>query len=171
MTNGELGRAGENPEETAVIRQGEAIRASWVLGTSEPKFLNLPDSKLSENMHYAPKIATLIEEYQPNVIYAPHENEEHPDHKATFEIMAKAFALTNLKSEIYLYEIWTPLQHYDLVEDISKWIGVKILAIREHYSQITRMRFDEAILGLARYRGEFHNRPNGPYAEVFARYV
>ena len=72
---------------------------------------------------------------------------------------------------LLMYEVWTPLQQIDHVEDISEQIDVKVAAIRAHKSQCAIMRFDEAALGLARYRGEMHSWPGGPYAEVFQKFI
>ena len=66
-----------------------------------------------------------------------------------------------------MYEVWTPLQQIDHVEDISAQIDTKLDAIRAHKSQCDIMDFVEAIRGLNRYRGEMHSWPGGPYAEVF----
>ena len=61
------------------------------------------------------------------------------------------------------------MSEIDHVEDISGVIDTKIAAIREHKSQCSVLRFDDAFLGLARYRGEMHSWPGGKYAEIFAR--
>ncbi len=44
---------------------------------------------------------------------------------------------------------------------------IQLAAIRAYRSQCKVMRFDQALLGLNRYRGEMHSWPGGDYAEVF----
>ena len=68
-----------------------------------------------------------------------------------------------------MFEVWTPLETFDHVEDISEVVGAKLAAVRAHASQCAVMAFDEAVLGLNRYRGEMHSWPGGDYAEVFRR--
>ena len=68
-----------------------------------------------------------------------------------------------------MFEVWTPMQRMDEVVDISPFIHVKLAAIRAHQSQCEVMRFDEAFLGLGRYRGAMHSWPGGDYAEIFTR--
>jgi LmbE family N-acetylglucosaminyl deacetylase len=70
--------------------------------------------------------------------------------------------------QVWHYEIWSPLTQIDHVIDISSVIGEKLSAIRAYPSQNSIMRFDQAFRGLARYRGEMHSWPGGPYAEVFS---
>jgi len=66
-----------------------------------------------------------------------------------------------------MYEVWTPLQSMDHIEDISDVMAAKIEAVRAYRTQCAAMRFDEAVLGLNRYRGEMHSWPGGDYAEIF----
>ncbi len=69
-----------------------------------------------------------------------------------------------------MYEVWTPLQEMDHIEDISDVIDDKIAAVRAYRTQCNVLRFDDAILGLNRYRGEMHSWPGGPYAEIFREF-
>jgi LmbE family N-acetylglucosaminyl deacetylase len=68
-----------------------------------------------------------------------------------------------------MYEVWTPLQRMDEIVDISPYVETKLAAVRAHKSQCAVLRFDEAVQGLNRYRGEMHSWPGGDFAEVFAR--
>ena len=68
---------------------------------------------------------------------------------------------------VAMYEVWTPLQEMDEIVDISAYLDEKLAVVRAHKSQCDVLKFDEAIRGLNRYRGEMHSWPGGDYAEVF----
>lgn len=69
--------------------------------------------------------------------------------------------------QVRMYEVWTPLQDMDHISDITENVEIKRKAILEYKSQCDVLQFDQAILGLNRYRGEMNSWPGGEYAEVF----
>jgi LmbE family N-acetylglucosaminyl deacetylase len=73
-----------------------------------------------------------------------------------------------------MYEVWTPLTEIDEIVDITPYIDAKLEAVRAYTSQCAVLRFDDAFLGLARYRGEMFCWPKpypayGRYAEAFRK--
>ncbi len=68
-----------------------------------------------------------------------------------------------------LFEIWTPISRMDHIVDVTPWMRTKLRAVRKYESQCSVLRFDAAVAGLNRYRGEMHCWPEGDYAEVFVR--
>ena len=75
-----------------------------------------------------------------------------------------------------MFEVWTPLTVIDEIVDITPHIEIKLAAIRAYQSQCGVLKFDDAMLGLARYRGEFFCWPkpeehSGQYAEVFKELI
>ena len=73
-----------------------------------------------------------------------------------------------------MFEVWTPLTTMDVIIDITPHVETKLAAIKAYKSQCSVLRFDEAMLGLARYRGELFCWPkseenSGRYAEVFRK--
>lgn len=95
----------------------------------------------------------------------------HSDHQAAARLLRASLRSLPYKDdiEIRMFEVWTPLEAMDEVVDITSHIKTKIKAIQKYKSQRQFVKFDEAILGLNRYRGEFHSWPGGDYAEIFLR--
>jgi len=168
LTSGENGVRGQPPDETARRRETEAAKAARIIGYRHIEFWREPDGAVRSTRVLVNRLRKKVNEWRPQILYLPHEAEMHPDHRAAARIARRALTASMLrKIETRMYEVWTPLQQIDHVEDISKQIEVKIAAIRAHRSQCKIMRFDEAARGLSRYRGEMHSWPGGPHSEVF----
>ena len=69
--------------------------------------------------------------------------------------------------EVWMFEVWTPLQRFDVIEDISAFADRKRRAVQCYASQLSNMQFDTAALALNRYRGALHNHGGGEFAEAF----
>jgi LmbE family N-acetylglucosaminyl deacetylase len=172
LTSGENGGHGVPPDVTLPIREAEAQQAAEILGSDSIEFWRQPDGNLKADAPLVRRLRDAIEAFEPNRIYVPHQDEMHPDHREAAHLVHRA--LTELQANgaipsVLMYEVWTPLQHMDEVLDISTHIETKLAAIRAYVSQCRVMRFDEAALGLNRYRGEMHSWPGGDYAEIFQR--
>jgi LmbE family N-acetylglucosaminyl deacetylase len=170
LTSGEKGGHGRPADETARVREQEAKAAADLLGSAGIEFWRQPDGDLRTTPELGSRLGILLTTFCPTVVYVPHDREMHPDHRAAAELLRVTLAGLDPYSgrpEVRMFEVWTPLESFDHVEDISEFIDAKIAAVRAHASQCAVMRFDEAVLGLNRYRGEMHSWPGGDYAEVF----
>lgn len=169
LTQGELGCPGEDLAETGIRRVHEAMEASKVLGSSVLQYWDYPDGNFKADNIIVNRLCELWSIRFPSLVYVPGGQDAHPDHRAANDLVRYAYDRGMHHPDVLMYEVWTPLPEYDEVHDITDVIGTKLTAIRRHESQVKRIRFDEAALSLARFRGELHNRPHGPYAEVFQR--
>jgi len=165
LTSGEGGGHGE--ADHGATRRQEAARAARILGIGELQFWEEPDGRLRARPALAERLTALIEERRPELVYAPQPDDDHPDHRAAARLVRRAVAAARAKPAIRFFEIWSPLGDMDEIVDISAVIADKRRAIRAYRSQCAVMRLDDAFVGLARYRGEMHSWPGGPYAEVF----
>lgn len=170
LTSGEKGGHGISEEEIRSIREQEAISAAEVLSISEVSFWREPDGAFVASSENTKRLKDKIEHFKPDIIYVTHFQEEHPDHKAAAALVKNTISLLDSRTEIpqvWMYEVWTPIQKIDYIVDITSFADKKRLAIQAHKSQCRVLKFDEAILALNRYRGEMHSWPGGDYAEVF----
>lgn len=168
LTSGELGLKHLAKEEAWRIRENEAKRAGKILGFAELQFLRCRDWFLGEEIEMAASaLVPILQRLQPQLIYLPHENEWHPDHKASLSIVrAAVIRCKDLAPELRTYEVWTPLSEYDHVENVTAMIARKLKALRAHSSQLNEFNYTAAIRGLNQYRGAMAGKCN--YAEVFA---
>ena len=169
LTSGEKGGHGRPEEETIALRENESREATRILQVSFMELWKQPDGDCKAGKSNVSRLLKKIREYHPSLIYVTHDREDHNDHKAAAKIVKRAVSqlLKKKKPRVLMYEVWTPLQAMDHIVDISAFIDTKIKAIRAHKSQCDVLRFDEAILGLNRYREEMHSWPGGDYAEIF----
>ncbi len=166
LTSGEKGGHGMAREETLHVREAEAGRACAILGVTSFDFWREPDGGVVASESLVGRLTALISGC--DRIYAPHEGEMHPDHLAAWQLTLSACRAAGISdAAIRGYEVWTPLAAIEEIVDISDYLDVKLAAIRAHESQCRVLRFDEAMRGLARYRGEMHSWPGGEFAEVF----
>ena len=112
----------------------------------------------------------ILEAENPEIIYVPHGNDGHPDHRASWPILRLALPPRKVaKPEVRAYEIWTPLAGYDHLEDITGVMPRKLRALRAHGSQLGEFNYERAVRGLNAFRGELAARCQ--YAEVFQSMV
>ena len=166
LTSGEKGIAGWDPAKAAMTREAEATAAAKLLGVTTIRFWRLPDGAVRATQQLIRQLVALLREWDPHYLYVPHAGEQHPDHRAVYRLASRALE-SHAIAIVRFYEVWTPLSDMDAIVDISDHIEDKIAAIRAYESQCAIMRFDEAAIGLNRYRGEMHSWPGGDYAEVF----
>ncbi len=167
LTSGERGGHDEDEDQHRRTREREARRAAAVLGIGTLQFWREPDGRLRAAAGLARRLTELIDTLRPGRIYMPHERDAHPDHRAAARLVARAVEASVGQPVVRGFEIWTPLTRIEEMVDISEVIDDKRRAIRAYRSQCAVVGFEQAFLGLARYRGEMHTWP-GPYAEVFA---
>ena len=171
LTSGEKGGHGRPEAETIRIREKEARRAAKILGIQATEFWHLPDGAVKPTRAAVNRLRVKLKQFKPDNIYLPHDREMHPDHLAAVHLLRTALPSRSARVKsitVFMFEVWTPMERMDHIEDISEHIQAKLAAIRAHKSQCAVVDFAEAFRGLARFRGEMHCWPEGEYAEAFA---
>ncbi|MBI2486526.1 MAG: PIG-L family deacetylase [Deltaproteobacteria bacterium] len=169
--------SGLGEDEIAQIRNEEAKEAASILGIRDLIFLGLYDLKSSENQEeMKKKLEDAINHFRPVEIFTTHPTiDKHPTHQAVSRLLLEILDKKHkdklfVPGKIWCYEVWTPFEGYDRIEDISEYIDKKVAAINAHKSQIEYKDYADGIKGLNRYRAAFNNT-NGitdiKYAEVF----
>jgi LmbE family N-acetylglucosaminyl deacetylase len=157
MTDGQASHdiGGVQPEELSQRRKQEAIAALAVLGVAPADiyFLNQPDGKLQalselQRQHLIQQLCDLLQFVKPQEIYLPHAKDSHPDHQATFSLIAAAIARTGLAVPVFQYPIWLfwegcLFHHYQLSDlkgayrlEISPVQSQKRQALQSYNSQL-----------------------------------
>jgi LmbE family N-acetylglucosaminyl deacetylase len=167
LTSGERGLKSLPREQAWQVREDEARAAAEVLGLTGLMFLRLPDWLLGEGVaEAAGALMPILQRWVPRLVYLPHSQEGHPDHRATLAIVQAALREADVRPPALRgYEVWTPLGEYDHIEDISGVMRRKLRAVRCYASQTAQFRYDRAIRGLGQYRGVLAARCR--FAEVF----
>lgn len=114
------------------IRINESKSALNLIGIAEENilFLNLPDYQLKNYFDsLTDKLAKIIEELKPDVIFTPFRYDQHPDHITVRNSASIATSRTNSKALLYEYFVYTKikmLKHKDIREYINPDLLIKI---------------------------------------------
>ena len=145
LTRGELGTRGSGK-----IRIEEAKNAAKVLGVNFRHNLELRDGFISDDEESIFEVVKIIREFKPKVIITNSKTDRHPDHESAARLVKKACFLSglikistkkdNLDQESWrpkslLYSIQNNYVEPHFVVDVSKYIDVKINAIKCFKSQ------------------------------------
>lgn len=166
-------------DSLAAVREEEVRKSCKILGISSLHTLGLRDLNTKENTDsFRQSLGEILWDTPPEEIYIPHpEIDKHPTHKKVSSVVLDL--LGELKSDnlvtlaCWCYEVWTPFERYDRIEDITDYIKLKTQAIKAHKSQIAYKDYVEGMLGLNRYRAVFDETSgfsDMEYAEVFIKY-
>jgi len=168
LTSGELGLKHLPQRKAWSIREAEARRAARILGLHRLFFLHQPDWTLDQHLKTASAaLRPLLKAHLPDVIYLPHPDDAHPDHRAAWPLLKQALPRSASPPELFAYEIWSPLPQPDCVVDITSVMPRKIRALRAHRSQLNEFDYVQAVTGLNQFRGALSAKCH--FAEAFCR--
>ncbi|MCR4433761.1 MAG: bacillithiol biosynthesis deacetylase BshB1 [Coprothermobacterota bacterium] len=177
LTDGE-----PTPTGSREIRLQESQEAAKVLGVDRRITLDLPNRYLLDSIENRLKVAEVIREVRPDVIFLHYWTDAHPDHRAASQLSEAARFYAKLTKTEMSGEPFYPRRlfyffssHFRLlvkpafVFDISQFIEVKIRAISCYKSQFNEIRGNLRILEdlkiTARWWG---SRAHLDYGEPFA---
>lgn len=158
--------------------EAEAAEAASVLGVSHRIGLNMAGRTTVVTHDLLLTLVRVFRAERPDIFYIPHRHEADSDHRRAAEAAEEAIWMAQSSyfeeegaplpspRAVLAYEVWTPMAAYQRVEDISGFIDAKVEAMRCYRSQLRHGPWDEAIRGLAAYRGLVAQ--GGGHAEVFA---
>jgi N-acetylglucosamine malate deacetylase 1 len=151
-SDGAGGRTGDERDEYVGTRRAEATAAADEMGTEIVDFLDHPDGELPRREGaLAADLQRVIASFGPERIYAPFPTDHHRDHQATAAALASAVA-SGWDGDVWTYEAWSPLWP-NVAVDVTGVLDTKVAALRCHRSQLLGLDYEQAIVGLNRYRG------------------
>lgn len=171
MTNGGfLETEGVSLTERKNTRKQESKRCCELLGVKERFYLDATEQGIEINGQSLDFVTSVLEKYKPDLVYCPHDQECDKDHQITYKIMKQSMERLAgaIRFDIYYYEIWTPIQHFSVANDITEVFDIKLRALSQYESQLKIKRYDLCVKALNFYRAIMYECGKR-YAEVFQR--
>ena len=147
----------QDKQEYGRLRAKEAAAAAEILGVTRLDHWGLPDNhKVTEDdvAQVVNRMVACVEERRPDVIYAPHEGDQHPDHYATCIALRRALAALKKPPMAFGYEVWSASLAAHVV-DISAQYERKMAALKCYQSQLEHTDIERFVTGLNAYRAVF----------------
>ncbi|MBU0735941.1 MAG: PIG-L family deacetylase, partial [Proteobacteria bacterium] len=153
LTNGAKGdTSGRNDKEEYVkLRQNEALKACACLDVTDLEFWPYEDRSLAGSRGALRRMIDLLEDFRPQLVYAPSPMEFHPDHRAASFLLCDAIGSSSLDFDVAFYEVGQPLR-VNLLVDITGVSDRKARAVGAYKSQLKEKPYGDISLALDRYR-------------------
>jgi len=153
LTNGAKGDSSGKMAKRAYVelRQNEAAKACACLGVTDLEFWSYEDRSLAGSRGALLRMIDLLEDYRPDLVYAPSPLEFHPDHRAACSLLCDAIRSCHYDTEVAFYEVGQPLR-VNLLVDITRVLSCKVQAMNTYESQLAEMPYGDISEALSRYR-------------------
>ncbi|MEP7293512.1 MAG: PIG-L family deacetylase [Chloroflexota bacterium] len=134
------------------LRQDESRQAAALLGVDDLEFWDVPDRELNANDPATQaKLITVLQNYQPELIYLPSALDFHPDHRATAALLWTCIQQMRIHVKMAFYDYNRPININTLV-DISAVVEEKRRACDVYVSQMHYYPYTEGALAYNKYR-------------------
>lgn len=148
LTRGELGTRGN-----ADTRRDEALKASEILKIKYRENLGLQDGFFDINEKNIIDVVKIIRKYKPKIVLCNATHDRHLDHSRAGDLVVRAAFLSGLVKINTNQDAWRPsalyryIQDYhntpDFVIDISKYMDIKLEAIKAYSTQFYNINSKE----------------------------
>jgi len=152
LTDGAVGRTGEEKTRWQRLRQSESVAAAEVLGIAPPIFWDYPDRELAYGESVITLMLAAIQEHAADLVLTTALTEMHPDHRALAMAGVEAVRRLNGTVRLMMYEIGVAMPSPSLLVDITPVLARKTEAMACFPSQLALQRYDEHITALNRFR-------------------
>jgi LmbE family N-acetylglucosaminyl deacetylase len=177
ITDGRRSRAlGLAPDAMARRRRQEAEACARILKVDRLEWLGVPEGEWSAEQ-LQPRLRALIDQFAPDVIYAPSRIDFHPEHHKAACALALALAATAAAPLVRAYQVQVPLTPIltNLVADLSDVAAECAAALDAYTSQrgsvartLRQRHYGAAFYGLQRQAEEFWELPADRYTSLHA---
>lgn len=152
-------------DETKSIRSAEAAAVAERLGADRVACLDGQEGFLEQDDRMLRRrLVTLIRDFRPSLVYAPHMADGHPDHRAASVLARDCAALAGYRhfpelgdrhkvDAVRYYEVWVPIQAPNLYVDVSRHRTAKSELLGLYQSQLAIVDYVAAVEGLNAFRG------------------
>lgn len=163
LSDGREGQGDIAPEKMKEIRRAEFVNEMRAAGIKKYQMLDYEDGTLMQHTDCLEKIDLSF--FSKIFVTGIHDN--HPDHTAACISICNALRRQKNKwTELYLYEVHSPLQQITHILDISEVMDKKLNLIRYHQSQLEELPYDRMAKSMAEFRA-LQNRFSGKYMEAY----
>jgi len=157
-----------DPDALRTARQREAQAGGAHLGLESYEFWPYQEGHEAadeEIMFAAQRIAGVVSDRKPDIVYAPWVGEHHIDHHNLARAARIGLELVGFQGQAWGYEVWTPLVP-TLIVDITAQYELKVAALEEHRTQLEYTDHVHKALGMQAQRSLY--LPEGSrYGEAF----